>query len=308
MQIVKIKGGLGNQLFQYFFGQYLKSKFGHSVFYDTTWFSDKKLGDIPRNFILPYLFSDIDKFIDNSVGFNILKNIKRKEKFIIRLMNWGFSERYSHAAGNLFYDTFYFFDSDFRNIDKNVRRPSCSRIFDGYWQDKRFFESLKLKINFSDQLSKISLSNFRFKVILRDICATNSVALHIRRSDYLDKKNELLFFPLDELYYNQALKVLSYYKLNLKYFIFSDDISWAKQNIKIPDSVYVEGFNEIEDFLLMNQCNYQIIANSTFSWWAAMLSNKSEEKTVFMPSKWFYNDELKDRKLQVDSWVLVPIN
>lgn len=92
--------------------------------------------------------------------------------------------------------------------------------------------------------------------------------------------------PLIHLnYYNKSFKIINKKIKNPKYFFFSDDITWVKNNVKKKNSIYVSGFNEVEDLISISNCKHQIIANSTFSWWGAWL-NDNQKKIVIAPNKW----------------------
>ena len=82
-------------------------------------------------------------------------------------------------------------------------------------------------------------------------------------------------------------------------YLFSDDIDWCKKNLSITEAVYPEGNNTLEDFDLMRSCNHNIISNSTFSWWAALL-NPNEDKKIIQPNLWFNNQS--QGKLLNSNW------
>ena len=137
--------------------------------------------------------------------------------------------------------------------------------------------------------------------LIKEIRKKNSVAIHIRRGDYLDVENINLFYKITKTYY---LSALDYLKKNLNdkmdIYIFSDDIEWCKteygdlEGAHFIDSTISD--SHLVDFEIMRNCKYFIIANSTFSWWASWLSEYSN-KIVIAPEKW-YCDEEKNEKLK----------
>lgn len=139
---------------------------------------------------------------------------------------------------------------------------------------------------------------FRKSRILEDIRSCCSISLHIRRTDYLS--NPYLSPPPLEYYLRSMaemegrLRAAGAPQESLRYFIFSDDIEWARQNLRpaLPH-VHVDindGGTGYFDLELMRNCRHHIIANSTFSWWAAWL-NEHAEKIVIAPRIWFNREE-----------------
>ena len=116
-------------------------------------------------------------------------------------------------------------------------------------------------------------------------------ALHVRRGDYLGFRG---VFPIlsETDYYVKAIKE---YGSGQKFLIFSDDIEWCYKHFKGPMFEFYHGNNEIDDFVMMRSCAHQIIANSSFSWWAAWL-NKNQWKKVVAPARYVLTEEhVEDR-------------
>jgi hypothetical protein len=110
-------------------------------------------------------------------------------------------------------------------------------------------------------------------------------------------------------YYNKAIKIIINKVENPIFFIFSDDINWCKENIKIKDHeiIYVDwnvGDNSYIDMQLMSTCKHNIMANSSFSWWSAWL-NKNKDKIVISPYKWFNSDDMDCSDLIPESWIRI---
>jgi hypothetical protein len=147
------------------------------------------------------------------------------------------------------------------------------------------------------------------KLTLNIINNTNSVSLHIRRGDYIKNLETYNKHGLIDLYYYyKAINYIKEHVYNPTFFIFSDDITWAKENLNIELPVYFIDFNDqtrnYEDLRLMKNCKYNIIANSSFSWWGAWLNDFSN-KIVIAPKKWFNDDTINTYDLTPLDWILI---
>ena len=120
----------------------------------------------------------------------------------------------------------------------------------------------------------------------------NSVSIHIRRGDYL--VCDLLKNLLPLFYYEAAIKYILEKVESPIFFIFSNDIEWCKNNLKINFPTYYIDWNKgkesFRDMQLMSLCKYNIIANSSFSWWSVWLNN-NEEKNIIAPKRWFVDEQ-----------------
>lgn len=144
------------------------------------------------------------------------------------------------------------------------------------------------------------------KALLDEIKSTNSVCVHVRRGDYLLPQYAQLQV-CNEAYYTEAIRQARLELDNPVFYVFStghDDIEWVRQNYHLGDNVrYVDLDNpDYEELRLMYTCKHFIISNSTFSWWAAVLSHESPEKKVWCPSVWIKGSEVS---LAQDSWILI---
>ena len=135
----------------------------------------------------------------------------------------------------------------------------------------------------------------------------SSVSLHVRRQDYLKLSGH--YTTLGEEYYLSALEQFG----NISnIFVFSDDVGWCKENldfIKDKEIIFIEGQSDVEDLWLMSQIKNNIIANSTFSWWAAYL-NRNEDKKIVRPRKWFgprrtNDNETETKDLFPEEWIKI---
>lgn len=170
---------------------------------------------------------------------------------------------------------------DFSNINKDMRLI-------GFWQDERYFKRYENIIK--NDLKVVTPPNKKNRMMLSEINETNSVCLSFRRGEYLDSYYLSHFGMCTETYYKNAINFMSKRVENPVFYIFSDDVEWIEDNVKldfptIPVNINGIG-NEHEELRLMNHCDHFILANSSFSWWGAWLS-KNKHKQIFAPKPWF---------------------
>lgn len=168
--------------------------------------------------------------------------------------------------------------------------PKEKVFLSGYWQSEKYFKQYELGIR----------NLFKIDDVLKYTIPNNSVSLHIRRGDYLNKPE---VHPTQTLeYYENALKTIGEYN---KVFVLSDDIEWCKGNIKFDNVIFVEGQSEFQDMKLMSLCEHNIIANSSFSWWGAWLNNNPNKK-VISPCHWFGNNvNLNTNDIIPEGWLKI---
>ena len=268
---VKILGGLGNQLFQYFFARSLKIKLKCAVELDISEFSSNnyKTHDLNLNYLnlkLPFT--------------------KSKNLFL-----------------NLFHKSQK--DDDPFKFNKNIYNKKYLNYI-GYWQSYKYFENywklFKDDFNFKD----ISTKNLLFDNIYNN----NSVSVHIRRGDYITNKDvSVIHGNLQLDYYKKALDLTKKNIINPKFFFFLDYIKWVKNNFKGENFFYIDNNNHelkkpFKDLFLMKNCKHNIIANSTFSWWGAWL-NESSNKIVITPKYWSSNRKSDSTDLIPPQWIIL---
>jgi hypothetical protein len=183
----------------------------------------------------------------------------------------------------------YYIKDNFEYIEDLELEKNTNYYFDGYWHNKKYLlkaeNYIKDDIFINSNVEKYLLEKYPF-LFLEDC-----VSIHFRRSDYLNL--EKYYYNLDFEYYIKALEIIGN---NRKIVIFSDDIEWCKSNCPNilnlgRESISLEFINETPeiDLLAMSLCSNNIIANSTFSFWAAYL-NKNTNKKVVCPKLWYKKD------------------
>ncbi len=283
MIIMKIKCGLGNQMFQYALGKRLALDWQDELKVDLSWFDNIKTGDIPREL-------EIDSF--NVV----LKNATEAE--VAMSMPSFFARTVDKIRGRINRNHFYRFYPQVLKKKKNA-------YLDGYFQSYKYFESIRDVL-----LDEFTLKNgYHQEVndIKSEIEKTDqSVAIHIRRGDFATIRKG--YNGLCDLsYYKKALEIIINNHPSIRLFIFSDDIEWARVNLKLASPmVFVSNptLNPAEELWLMSLCKHQIIANSTFSWWSAWL-NQNPQKIVISPSRWLVAENIKTENLLPASWIKI---
>lgn len=188
----------------------------------------------------------------------------------------------------------YFFHKDVPQLKNGYLK--------GYWQSENYFLPVAEKVR--QAFTFPAPKDERNKIILEKIQYTSSISIHIRRGDYLvDGRNCVL----DAGYWQQSIEYINHRVPNACFFVFSDDIEWTKNNLQIPDAIFIDwnkGKESFWDMFLMSKCRHNIIANSSFSWWAAWL-NQNQQKIVLSPQNWMPHFT-GTRDLIPKSWTTIP--
>jgi len=275
-------GGLGNQMFQYAFGKALENKIGKDVLFDNSWFRESKKyvvndkgenshGIVMRDYALNIFNLNIS-FANASEVANCKNKISEKEGFI---------------------------------YDKNLLENKESTYFTGYFQNENYFKDIKNKIYKEFTFPEIPKTDKYNQEWLNKIKKSeNSVFIHIRRGDYLKIKGS----TLSNNYYNKAVKYIKTRVKNPSFFVFCQNCyEYIKNEFNIDDSFeFIDGLNsenneDWKDLIRMKECKHGIIANSTFSWWAAWLGKSNLEGIVIAPTPWLG----KKDQIICENWVKI---
>lgn len=269
MIILKIRGGIGNQLFQYALGRTLALKYNSTLILDTTWYrgADRKF--------------TLDQF--NTVYFKV----KISNRFLLR-------------AANFLLKTRIIKDTDtFEKIDI---KPKENVFLYGDWGSyPKYFGEEEKNIIKREITPKIPSASFLRHS--QNIDKDNSVAVHIRRGDFLRPKDPHVV--LDKKYYLEAIANITNGQKpsNPQITIFSDDPEWCKENIKINNfkiNIFHDlRVSDLEQLFLISAHKDIVMSNSGFSWWAAFL-NQNPNKIIITPKIW-QKDELRNKRFMKDS-------
>lgn len=282
MIIIKIFGGLGNQMFQYAFGKALSLKYNRELVIDKSYFEKENHPFDLHPTYYPYklgLYNMDCEFVSRNIS-KYTRFIKQKRMYYLAnpLMSLPIIRKHIPE---------YFCK---RNFNFNKLEKTKNAYLEGFWQKYELLDEFKAIIR-----NELTLPNnlIKNRKLLNQVKTSNSVAVHFRLGDYVSNpKFAAVFVQCSLNYYKKAMDYLNE-KLNAPtFFIFSDTINSVKVNLKTDsDLVFIDNEDaDHEHLYIMSQCKHNIIANSSFSWWGAWL-NDNPEKIVIAPEKWFKDEK-----------------
>lgn len=288
MIIVKIYGGMANQLFQYAAGYALSLKKDVPLKLDLSYFREENT-DTKRVF-------ELNKF---PIDYHLASQEEIDQIFKFRKLDY-LCNKFLPVSHKRFYGEkspgFY---KNFFELGDNV-------YLRGYFQSEKYFMDCKQEI--VDQFSfKVEMTN-HLQASLEKIKESVTISLHVRLGDYLAPSANSIMEPFDLAYYKRAIDYMQMQFNKPKFLVFSDQIDSAKTLLDIDaDLFFVDAAlskNAYEDFYLMQRCQHHIITNSTFSWWAAYL-NQQRHKKVVAPQKWYKKHFGDATDLYPENWVIL---
>ena len=288
MIIIKMNGGLGNQLQQYALYEKLKS-LGKDVKLDISWFGKDMGMATKRELELDY-FPQVSYDICTEEEMEKVGNRSLRRKVLEKL----------HVLERNLYVEHQMYDEQIFQMDH--------KVLEGYWACEAYYEDilpeLRRKLMFPKSENP---ENIKMEEKMR---ACNSVSLHLRRGDYLKPENQELFGGIcTEAYYEQALLYVKEHVKDARFFVFSDDPAYAREKYRGEEYTIVDinhGKDSFFDIHLMSCCKHHICANSTFSFWGARL-NPNSDKIMVRPLKqkncdWYVPEKMKQLWKH---WVLI---
>lgn len=291
MKIIYFFDGLGNQMFQYAYYKAIKSK-EDNVYADLNSFKrDQKIHngyELEKifNIKVEEKYTIFNDFFSKTRLKKINKITKKIHKILKKLNRVIYTENWNET------------------IEERLNKKR-KYFLTGWWQSEKFFKNIEKEIRKDFAFQEFTdIKNNEIKDIILN---KNSISIHVRREDYV--KNGGLGGLASLEYYQKAIKYINSKIENPVYFIFSDDIEWCKENLKLQNEIYYIDWNKGEesyrDMQLMSLCKHNIIPNSTFSWWGAWLNN-NPDKIVIAPEKWF-NDGTKMNYSHIvpESWIKI---
>jgi hypothetical protein len=281
-----IYNGIGNQLFGYALGLYLSKKYGKEIVLDLS-----KLNTINFRSRIGLKKDTIREFELDKIGFTD-KVVQLNLRNFFKKITWLSKKKM------LFFD--------FRESYAEQKMIDCDADFYCLgWGDFRIVNEI-LPVLRSRFIPKFEITE-KLAAIKNVILKKNSVAVHLRGTDFLDKKiNGFAIGLCTDEYYSNAIRFINENIANPYFIIFSDDPEYFKQKLKIENSLVVTGNKGYEDLYLMSLCKHFILANSTFSFWAAIL-NTNQNKTVCVPEYW-YNSPRRQADYIPDDWTKIAID
>ena len=286
MIVIKVHGGLGNQMFQYALYYSMKKK-GIDAYLDTETFFLNNTKDF-----LAYHLDIFDIHYDEMPK-GVFSNYIRDENNLIHK----FIRRLPFFPG-------YYGEKETSKFDPNVFSLKGNKYLEGYWQSSKYFEDsideLKSVFTYKGDFSDTNI-NYRDEMI-----NSESVSIHIRRGDYLKLPQYQNICSED--YYLRAINYIKTIVHSPVFFVFTNDIEWSKQFFRDNSEkvIFVTG-NDVQhsymDMILMSYCRHHIMANSSFSWWGSMLSHNKTTGITIAPQKWINNAPTPD--IWCSSWIIL---
>lgn len=283
MVIVRMQGGLGNQLFQYALYEAIRSQ-GTEVRADLSDYTshrdarDYELGKLglcvqeADRRELHRFYADNTRMRDRAFRYTIGRGRYRKEKC------------YDYEPWVL---------------------QTTEGYLSGYWQSERYFRHISGKLRSSITFQNIDTPDIRYYE--EQMQGEHSVSIHLRRGDY-EQNRELYGEICTPEYYRRAVQSIREQVQDPVFYIFSDDPEWGEHLIReagVDRMCTVQGHtgaNAYKDLYLMSRCRHHIIANSTFSWWGAWLDGR-EGKLVITPPRW--NHLCKEHEICAQGWSMI---
>lgn len=264
--IIRVTGGVGNQLYIYAFAKFLQNKYGFRVLLET------KTGFMRDSYHRSYRLS----------GFTISLQTCNLYHSLFYPLN----KRVSPWIIKIFYPkSLYITEYELESIDHISLKIFHTLYLDGLWQNSIYSQNqvLQVDLGFKDAMKYKS----SYGLLYKQISSSTSVAVHVRRVQYSNL--------LPQIYYEEAMKYLANKFSDPVFFIFSDDMEWCRTNLSGNYSlIWVtesQNDDELADLFLMSLCQHFIIANSSFSWWGATIAS-NRDKIVLHPSHKYFKSQV----------------
>jgi hypothetical protein len=292
MIIVRLFGGLGNQMFQYAVGRALAYRIDTELKLDISDYNGNPL----RQYNL-FPFNIIENFATMSDLDRVRKSFFAGVKSPIRLLKETLNRDIPIISIK---ERIIDFDLEILHLPDNV-------YLKGYWQSEKYFKDIEkiIRIEFGFKAIPDPLN----KKIGQQIADGESVSIHVRRGDYVSNPQTLQVHGVcDVRYYQKAINKMCNKIDTPHFYVFSDDPMWAKANMSADAPIdfltHNDTLKNYEDLRLMTLCKHHIIANSSFGWWGAWL-NPNKEKIVIAPKKWFRTTTFKLDDRFPSEWYLI---
>ncbi|NVN97981.1 MAG: alpha-1,2-fucosyltransferase [Geobacteraceae bacterium] len=295
MIVVKLTGGLGNQMFQYAAARRLADFHKTELKLDITFLEGPQTNYTPRVY-------ELGKY-NVSATIATRPEIARLSRHIYNPLA-GYLHNFRKMCGFARNLPHYLQERHF-HFDPSILSAPDNTYLDGYWQSEKYFCDIgdTLRREFTLKAPQSSPASR----LAERITGENAVSIHIRRGDYVHSKVASDAHGLCSMDYYLKCAALMVKKLgNPSFYVFSDDMAWVHESFRLPSQMTLvdTGATPQEELLLMSRCKHHIIANSSFSWWGAWLGT-NPDKTVFAPAKWFDKLDANTEDLLPLSWTRV---
>jgi hypothetical protein len=262
---IVLLGRTGNNLFQYALGRVLAEKHGVPLVLDGSWFNDAGWAEVAHLLKLPLQATVVRRC---PLGARALRKFTGKHYWEYRGV-----EVLRESA-------------DDQSFDQRFLDAPDECVLLGYFQSPLYFQAIAglLRAELNCLLARVARPPEHLRIMLG---AANAVAIHVRRTDYLDLP---IFQICDTHYYRQAIEKMRASLPDARFYVFSDDPAWCRAEFCAADQEVIDlpqtSANPLYDLHLMSLASHHIIANSSYSWWAAWLGKKPGQQ-VFMPDRWY---------------------
>lgn len=292
MIIVKLAGGLGNQMFQYATGLGIAKSRCTPCKVDLSFLKSVQEGGTRRSYGLNKLSLRIR--IATRWETEVLSS-RRLSRFLQTV----FDEN-SALLPTVLEERHFHFDPAVLDAPRNA-------YLDGFWQSEKYFKSIRSEL-LKGFLPCRPLEGRNLEIANR-MKHCDAVSVHVRRGDYVSSPETAAFHGICSLeYYQRGIDAFTDTLNSPEFFVFSDEPDWVRENFDFSIPIHIIDYNGAdspeEDVRLMSLCRYHIIANSALSWWGAWLSENKGRKVV-APKRWFLDPEIDTSDLLPDSWVRI---
>ncbi len=284
MIVMRIFGGLGNQMFQYAAGRALADRLGVELLLDLREFETYRLH--------AYGLDSLRVRARHASVSDLRPWPEQRRRFARLVTKVGLS-----SARDLYIEPAFTYDERWPHLGDGTH-------LNGYFQSERYFGQSRDRLR--EELIPVEPLAGENAKIASMASECESVAIHVRRGDYVSNAKTLsLHGVCSPAYYQRAIASLRERRRDVRFFVFSNDMDWSRENLHLgEDAVFVEGNEQAPqvDIHLMSKCRHHVIANSSFSWWGAWLG-RHQDQCVIAPTPWFDSPKLCDRDLLPERWV-----
>lgn len=278
-------GRTGNNMFQYAIGRVLSEKHGVPLVMDASWFDAEGWSQVSHFLRLP-----------------LKAKVRRNPSLASRVFHKLTKKHYWECAGvPILRES----EADQSFEMRFLNAPADCMLF-GYFQTPLYFESIAESLR-EEFRTLIAQGHDVEPGLLSELSSPDSVAIHVRRTDYLNIPS---FTVCGMSYYRAAMDEFKARLPSARFFIFTDDPEWCEQEFSGADRIVVskkpQDPNPLREMYLMSLASNHIIANSTYSWWAAWIA-KTDTQQVMMPDRWVAGDTIvpiSEKKLP--HWTIIP--
>ena len=280
MQLIKMTGGLGNQMFIYAFYLQMKKR-----------------------------FSDVHIDLSDMVHYHVHHGYEMNRVFNLPHIEKCYPQSLKKVAEFLFFKTIL--ERKLKDpFNAYKTRPTWPLVYyKGFYQTEKYFNEVADDIRKAFTFNAALFTDKNRALETEILNNSNAVSLHVRRGDYLQPKHwNAVGCVCQNEYYNNAIAEIKDRVEAPHFYVFSDDIKWVKDNFELENVTFIDwntGNDSWQDMMLMSRCKHNIIANSTFSWWGAWL-NPNKQKIVIAPNRWFANHDAPN--IIPDGWIKVATN